>query len=215
MIFGYIRVSTIEQNLAGQRNLINTYAKQNNLKINEWIELEISSKKSIQKRRIDELIDRLSAHDVVIVSELSRLGRSIKETLGIIEAIVDKKLARLILIKQNLDLNPEDKNNMTNKILITIFSMLAELERDFISERTKEGMRALAAKGVKLGKPKGVVQTSMYDKDREKILELYAMGVPISKIVNHHLCYGRYLSLRSYIKRCFRNHVKFDNKKSQ
>ncbi|HGT1002923.1 TPA: recombinase family protein [Legionella pneumophila] len=142
----------------------------------------MSSRKSTALRRIDELLDRLSPDDVVIASELSRLGRSIKVPLNTIETIVQDKLSRLILIKQNLDLNPNAKNNVVNKVLITIFSMLAELERDFISERTKEGVRARAAKGIKLGKPKGVIQASMYDKDREKIFHLYQLGVPIQKI---------------------------------
>ena len=86
--------------------------------------------------------NRLLPNDLVIASELSRLGRSIKETLNTIETIIQDKQARLILVKQNLDLNPAAKNNIANKVLITIFSMLAELERDFISERTKEGLKA-------------------------------------------------------------------------
>lgn len=116
-----------------------------------------------------------------------------------IETIVQDKLARLILIKQNLDLNPNAKNNVANKVLITIFSMLAELERDFISERTKEGLRARVAKGIKLGKPKGIIQASMYDKDKEKILHLYQLGVPLQKIIATHLGYGKYLSLKAFI----------------
>jgi DNA invertase Pin-like site-specific DNA recombinase len=132
-------------------------------------------------RRIDELLSKLLPNDIVIASELSRLGRSIKETLNTIETIIQDKQARLILIKQHFDLNPAAINNMANKVQITIFSMLAELERDFISERTKEGLSACAAKGIKLGKPKGVIQASMYDKDKEKILHLYQLGVPIQK----------------------------------
>jgi DNA invertase Pin-like site-specific DNA recombinase len=82
--------------------------------------------------------------------------------------------------------------------------MLAELERDFISERTKEGLRARAAKGIKLGKPKGIIQSSMYDNDKERILHLYQMGVPIQKIIGTHLGYGKYLSLKAFIKKCSR-----------
>lgn len=169
--------------------------------VDEWIELEMSSRKTMEQRRINELLDRLNPKDIVIASELSRLGRSIKETLNIIESILEKKQARLILIKQNLDLNPKDKNNITNKVLITVFSMLAELERDFISERTKEGLRARAAKGIKLGKPKGTIQASMYDKDKGRILELYQLGVPINKIIATHLEYGKYTSLKQFIDR--------------
>lgn len=79
--------------------------------------------------------------------------------------------------------------------------MLAELERDFISERTKEGLKARAAKGIKLGKPKGVIQASMYDQEREKILHLYQLGVPIQKIISTHLGYGKYLSLKAWLKK--------------
>lgn len=199
MIYGYVRVSTQDQSVESQKNSISRYCIEQKLMVDEWIELEMSSRKSTAMRRIDELLDKLLPDDVVIASELSRLGRSIKETLNTIETIIQDKLSRLILIKQNLDLNPNAKNNVANKVLITIFSMLAELERDFISERTKEGLRARAAKGIKLGKPKGVIQASMYDKDREKILHLYQLGVPIQKIISTHLGYGKYLSLKAFL----------------
>lgn len=201
MIYGYVRVSTQDQSVESQKNSISRYCIEQKLMVDEWIELEMSSRKSTAMRRIDELLDKLSPDDVVIASELSRLGRSIKETLNTIETIIQEKLSRLILIKQNLDLNPNAKNNVANKVLITIFSMLAELERDFISERTKEGLCARAAKGIKLGKPKGVIQASMYDKDKEKILHLYRLGVPIQKIISTHLGYGKYLSLKAYLKK--------------
>lgn len=201
MIYGYVRVSTHDQSVEGQKNSISRYCMDQKLVVDEWIELEMSSRKSTELRRIDELLNKLLPGDIVISSELSRLGRSIKETLNTIENLVQGKKARLILIKQNLDLNPTDKNNVTNKILITIFSMLAELERDFISERTKEGLRARAAKGIKLGKPVGVIQASMYDKDREKIFHLYQLGVPIQRIIDTHIGYGKYLSLKAYMNK--------------
>lgn len=79
--------------------------------------------------------------------------------------------------------------------------MTAELERDFISERTKEGLRARVAKGIKLGKPKGVLQKSMYDKDKKQIFHLRSLGVPIASIISTHLKYGKYWSLKSYIEK--------------
>lgn len=202
MIYGYVRVSTQDQSVDSQKNSISRYCVDKKLIVDEWIELEMSSRKSTVLRRIDELLNKLSPSDIVIASELSRLGRSIKETLNTIEMITQEKQARLILIKQNLGLNPTIKNNVANKVLITIFSMLAELERDFISERTKEGLRARVAKGIKLGKPKGVIQASMYDKDKEKILHLYQLGVPLQKIITTHLGYGKYLSLKAFIDKC-------------
>ena len=141
--------------------------------IDEWIEVEISSRKSVEERRITELLDKVSHGDTVIVSELSRVGRSIKEVFEIIEELIKVKQCRLILVKQGLDLDPSNKNDMTNKILLTIFSMMAELERDFISERTKEGLRARKEQGIILGKPKVTIQKSMYDPDRKRIEELF------------------------------------------
>lgn len=201
MIYGYVRVSTQDQSVDSQKNAISRYCIDQKMMVDEWIALEMSSRKSTAHRRIDELLNKLLPGDIVIASELSRLGRSIKETLNTIETIIQDKQARLILIKQNLDLNPTAKSNVANKVLITIFSMLAELERDFISERTKEGLRARVAKGIKLGKPKGVIQASMYDKDKEKILHLYQLGVPILKIITTHLGYGKYLSLKAFINK--------------
>ena len=201
MIYGYIRVSTEEQTTESQKNLISRYCMDKKIFIDKWIEVEKSSKKSTRERRIEELLEKLTQGDIVIISELSRLGRSIREVLYIIQKIVTEKRCRIIMIKQNIDIDIENADNMTNKILLTVFSMLAELERDFISERTKEGLNVLKSKGIKLGKPKGVIQSSMYDKDQEKIFHLYKMGVPISKIVKTHLKYGKYLSLKKYIEK--------------
>lgn len=201
MVYGYVRVSTNEQNIDGQQNLISRYCMDRKMMIDEWVEIEASSRKSTRQRKIDGLLQKIRPKDIVVTSELSRLGRSIKEVLNTIEKLVDEKQGRLICIKQNIDIDPDNNNDPTNKILVTIFSMMAELERDFISERTKEGLLARKAKGIKLGKPKGTVQKSMYDKDHDKITHLYHMGVPINKIIDTHLKYGKYLSLKKYIDR--------------
>lgn len=201
MIYGYCRVSTQDQNVESQKNLISRYCVDHQLMVNEWVEVEMSSRKSTKERRIDELCDKIKPQDVIIVSELSRLGRSIKETLNTIEVLVREKHARLIFIKQSLDMNPLNQNSLTNKVLITVFSMIAELERDFISERTKAGLNARKEKGIKLGKPKGTLQASMYDADKEKILHLYQLGVPLKKIIQTHLGYGKYYSLKEYTEK--------------
>ena len=203
MIYGYVRVSNHDQSLESQKNLISRYGVDHKLMVDEWIEVEMSSRKSTRDRRIDELLEKLQPQDILISSELSRLGRSIKETLNTIELLVQKKQTRLILIKQNLDLKPNNKNDIGNKASITIFSMIAELERDFISERTKEGLNARKAKGIILGKPKGTLQASMYDRDKEQIFHLYRLGVPLHKIIKIHLKYGKYLSLKEFIDKRF------------
>ena len=89
MIYGYVRVSTQDQNVESQKNLISRYCVDHKLMVNEWIEVEMSSRKSTKARRIDELLNRIQPQDTLIVSELSRLGRSIKETLNTIESRVD------------------------------------------------------------------------------------------------------------------------------
>ncbi len=200
-VYGYIRVSTAEQTAESQKNLIARFATERKMLIDKWIEVEMSSRKTADKRKITELLSQVVENDVVIVSELSRLGRSIQEVLQIIKSLMEEKKCRLILVKQNMDLNPLNVLDMSNKILITIFSMLAELERDFISFRTKEGLNALKAKGVKLGKPVGCKQKTMYDKDKTRILELVQLGVPINKILTIHLNYGKYLSLKRFISK--------------
>ena len=200
-VYGYVRVSTIEQSAESQKNLISRFATERKMLIDKWIEVEMSSRKTADKRKITELLSQVVENDVIIVSELSRLGRSIQEVLQIIKSLMEDKKCRLILVKQNMDLNPQNVLDMSNKILITIFSMLAELERDFISFRTKEGLNALKAKGVKLGKPVGCKQKTMYDKDKTRILELAKMGVPINKILTIHLNYGKYLSLKRFISK--------------
>lgn len=201
MVFGYIRISKVDQSAEGQKSLIARYVVERKIIVDEWIEVEMSSRKSVEKRRITELLDKLVVGDTVIVSELSRLGRSIKEVLLIIEELIQVKKCKLVLIKQNLQLDPTNQNDMTNKVLLTIFSMVAELERDFISERTKEGLKARKERGLLLGKPKGIIQKSIYDKDKEQIFELHKMGVPINKMINIHLNYGKYLSLKEYIEK--------------
>lgn len=201
MVFGYIRISTAEQSTESQKSLIARYIMEKKMIVDEWIQVEASSRKSAEKRMINALLDKVSPQDTVIVSELSRLGRSIKEVLQIIEELIDTKKCKLILIKQNLHLDPTNQHDMTNKILLTIFSMIAELERDFISERTKEGLKARREKGFQLGKPKGVIQQSIYDKDKEKIFQLHHLGVPVSTIIKIHLGYGKYLSLKEFIQK--------------
>lgn len=201
MVLGYIRTSTADQSADGQKSLIARYVVERKMIVDEWIEVEVSSRKSAEKRKITELLDKVSAQDTVIVSELSRLGRSIKEVLQIIEELIQMKGCKLILIKQNLHLDSSNQYDMTNKVLLTIFSMVAELERDFISERTKEGLRARKEMGIKLGKPKGVIQKSIYDQDKEKIFQLHKLGVPLNTIIKTHLGFGKYLSLKEYIQK--------------
>ena len=131
--------------------------------------------------------------------------RSLREVLDLIEELIHHQRCRLILVKYGLDLDPQNHRDMTHKILLTVFAMLAELKRGFVSERTKERPRARREQGIVLGKPKGVVQPSMYDVDRERIRHLHALGVPLATIVEVHLKYGKYLSLKNYLAKIQRS----------
>ncbi len=199
MIYAYLRVSTAEQSLESQKSIINDYVVKNKLIIDETIEAYISSRKSPEARKITDLIDKLQSGDVLICSELSRLGRSLAETLQLVDQIKNKQV-KLILIKNNLVIDTAT-NDMNTKIMLTVFSLIDDLSRTYISERTKAGLKALTDKGIKLGKPVGSVQSSMYDKDQDKILELFKLGVPIKKIIDTHLQYGKPQSLTKYIKK--------------
>lgn len=196
-IYAYLRASTDKQDIQNQRFEILEYANQRGLKVGGWVEITISSRKTTKQRRIDELMERLQSSDTLIVTELSRLGRSTAEVIDLVNQLIRRKI-RIIVIKQNLDMQHHD---MTSKILTTIFSLLAELERDLISMRTKEALAAKKAQGVKLGKPKGTIQASKFDKHREQIEELMKLGVSVRKIAKVHLGLSSHYGLNEYIKK--------------
>ena len=126
MVLGYVRVSTETQDVRNQRHEILEHANRQGYHIDDFIEIEISSRRDTRARGIDGLLERLQAGDVLIVSELSRIGRSVAEVIMIIDAVM-KKQTRFVAIKQNLDL--QENHDMQSKVLLTIFALLAELER--------------------------------------------------------------------------------------
>jgi len=174
-VIAYLRVSTDKQDIDNQRLEILTYANKHSMKIDEFIEVEISSRKDLLKRRITELLGKVNEGDTVIVAELSRIGRSIVEVINIVNELVQKKV-RLIAIKQGLDIR--NNGDMQTKIMITMFSLFAEIERDLISQRTKAALAAIKAGGKKLGKPKGTVGKSKLDPYREFIIEERKYAAP-------------------------------------
>ncbi len=146
----YLRVSTDEQDLENQRLEIETYANRTGMNVDEWMEVEISSRKKTRDRRIDELIKGLRKGDTLVVSELSRLARSMRETHNIIHDIAKKKV-QLHIIKQNLI--TKDTDDMATKIYINSFAMASEIERDLISQRTKNGIALARKRGKQIGNP--------------------------------------------------------------
>lgn len=192
----YIRTSTDKQDLNNQKLEILEFARKKDLKVDEFVEITISSRKTTKQRRIDEVLQRLADSDVLIVTELSRLGRSTAEVIALINELVARNI-RIIILKQNLDI---DKHDMNSKIVITLFSLFAELERDLISLRTKEALAAKRMQGIVLGKPKGTIQKSKFDKDVEKIKELLKLELSVRKITKV-LGYTNHLALNTYINK--------------
>jgi DNA invertase Pin-like site-specific DNA recombinase len=190
----YIRTSTDKQDLNHQKLEIFEFAKKNKLEVDDFIQMTISSRKTSKERRIDEMLSVLEDADTIIVTELSRLGRSTAEVIGLVNELIKKKV-RVIAIKQNLDMKQHDMNS---KIMITLFSLFAELERDLISLRTKEALASKKKQGIQLGKPKGTIQKSKFDKDILKIKELMALGLSVRKIANY-LGYSNHIGLNTYV----------------
>jgi len=195
-IIAYLRASTNKQDLNNQKLEILEYARKKDLKVDEFVQITMSSRKTPKQRRIDEVLEKLVGYDVLIVTELSRLGRSTAEVISLINALVDKSI-RVIICKQNLDISTQDMNS---KIVVTLFSLFSELERDLISLRTKEALAAKKASGVVLGKPKGTIQKSKFDKDIERIKELLGYELSIRKIANV-LGYSNHIGLNTYINK--------------
>jgi len=194
----YIRASTIAQDVNNQRHEILEYGHREGIKVDTFIEVTVSSRHSSRQRRIEELQDRLEPGDTLIVTELSRLGRSTGEVILLINQLVAYGVI-ILIIKQNLRLG-EGLQDITAKVMVTLLALFGEIERDFISLRTKEALAAKKAQGVILGKPKGTIQSSMYDKDKERIQELLSLGVPQKRIIESHLEYGTTKSLSYYIR---------------
>jgi len=192
----YIRTSTDKQDLDNQRLEIYEYARTRNIKIDEFVDVVMSSQQSDIKRKIDELVDKLQDSDSLIVTELSRLGRSTSGVIDLINHLIKKNI-RVMVIKQNLDMR---KHDMNSKVIITMFALFSEIERDIISSRTKEALAVRKSQGIVLGKPKGIIQKSKFDAHMPRIKELLIVGLSVRKIAKV-LGYNNHISLNTYLKK--------------
>lgn len=195
--YAYLRVSKDSQDVKNQRLEILEYARQHGLHVDDFVSISMSSRKTTKQRRIDELAGNLVAADTLIVSELSRLGRSTVEVISLINELVQRNI-RVICVKQNLDI--QHGHDMTSKVMVTLFSLFAELERDLISLRTKEALAAKRSQGVILGKPKGTIQASKFDDHKDKIVDMLDTGLSIRKMAKYLGCTD-YRALATYIKK--------------
>ena len=150
MIYGYIRVSTDKQTVENQRFEITKYVSKIDLKIDEWIEETISGTISPNKRHLGKLLNRTQKDDIIICSELSRLGRNMFMIMSILNQLMERGV-KIFTVKENYKLG----DDLSSKILAFAFSISAEIERQLISQRTKEALKRKKSEGIKLGRPNG------------------------------------------------------------
>jgi len=150
MIYGYIRVSTDKQTVENQRFEISRFGEQNVMVVEKWIEETISGTKTIQERKLGILLKKMKKDDILICTELSRLGRNLFMIMGILNECMDRSI-QVWTIKDNYRLG----SDINSKVLAFAFSLSAEIERNLISQRTKEALARKRAEGMVLGRPKG------------------------------------------------------------
>ena len=150
MIYGYIRTSTDKQNNENQHYEIEQFAATNNLTINKWIEETISSKKDLEERKLGKLLKKIKQDDIIIASELSRLGRNLLQVMSILHHCMNIG-CQVWTIKDNYRLGTD----IQSKVLAFAFGLSAEIERTMISQRTKRCLDRLRAEGKHIGRTKG------------------------------------------------------------
>ena len=196
----YLRVSKDSQDVNNQRLAILEFARQERREIGEFMEVQISSRRSPKERQLDVLLARLEPGDTLIVSELSRMGRSVGEIITTVDTLVKQRM-RLIAIKEGMHL--ERQQNLQTKVMVTLFGLFAEIERELISLRTKEALAAARAAGKRLGRPQGRLGASKLDGKEAEIRRLLALSVSkasIAKITGvdrstlYHFIRSRHLS---------------------
>ncbi len=184
MIYGYIRVSSDKQTVENQRFEINKFCERKKLHVDDWIEETISGTKVYSKRQLGTLLKKVHKDDVIICSELSRLGRNLFMIMEILNVCMNKE-CRVWTIKDNYRLGED----IQSKVLAFAFGLSAEIERNLISQRTKEALARKKAEGVKLGRPKG----SHNAPDKYKLSKKEGIIIEMLK---------RKMSLRAIARRC-------------
>jgi DNA invertase Pin-like site-specific DNA recombinase len=204
MIYGYIRVSTKEQDTSKQKFEIFNYAHSRGLKADEIVEETISSVISYKSRLLGQLIEKVKKDDIVITTELSRFGRSLMEVMEILNQLMQKEV-KVYVTKGNMEIG----ENIQSKVLAFAFSLAAEIERDLISSRTKEALAKVKSDGRRLGRPKGSLSKSKLD-GKEDDIDLYlSKGISISSLCKlldvapatfYSFCKNRAIDIKKYKK---------------
>lgn len=196
MIFAYIRVSTELQSYEGQRYEIEQWASCREWEIDKWVQEKVSGTKDLKKRTLDGLLKRMKRHDILICTELSRLGRNMMMVMSILNTCSQKGI-KIYSIKDNFELS----DSLNAKIIAFAFSLAAEIERNLISQRTREALAAKRAAGVKLGRPFGKSrERKRFEQKEAYIRAQLAQGVSIGRLADelhvHRNTLSRYLNER-------------------
>jgi putative DNA-invertase from lambdoid prophage Rac len=150
MVYAYIRISTDKQNIENQRFEILKYADAKKLAIDEWVEETVSGVKSVKDRKIGIVLGKMKSEDILLVTELSRLGRNLMEVMAILNDCMERNV-KVFTIKEGYELG----NTINAKVLAFAFSLSAEIERNLISQRTKAALAKRKSEGKSLGRPRG------------------------------------------------------------
>ncbi|MBT3193888.1 MAG: recombinase family protein, partial [Verrucomicrobia bacterium] len=169
--YAYVRVSTERQDRENQRFEILKFADERKWMIGEWCEETVSGTKRYTDRLLGRLIDKLQKEDTLVVTEISRLGRSLMEIMTILNLLLERQV-HVFTCKERFELG----DNINSKILAFAFGLAAEIERQLISQRTKESLARLKAAGKKLGRPKGSLGKSKLDPHEATIREYIGKG---------------------------------------
>lgn len=195
MTYGYIRVSSDKQTVENQRYEIREYCKAHGMSVDAWIEETISGTKKWDKRKLGELLHMVENGDTIICSELSRLGRNLYMIMDILSCCMERG-AVIKTIKDNFTLG----DDIQSKVLAFAFGLSAEIERNLISQRTKEALQRKRAEGVRLGRPRGALsKTTKLTEKESAIRVLIAEGTSYSQIAR--LLHVDRTTLMRYCKR--------------
>ncbi|MBP3546792.1 MAG: master DNA invertase Mpi family serine-type recombinase [Alphaproteobacteria bacterium] len=183
MIYGYIRVSTDKQTTENQLFEIEKFANKNNIIIDFWIKETISATKKLEKRKLGYLLKRLKKGDILISTELSRLGRNLLQVMAILSYCMNIG-CQVWTIKDNYRLGAD----IQSKVLAFAFSLSAEIERTLISSRTKEALARVKKDGKKLGRPFGSTGKNKLDDKRDKVKKMKEEGLSMKNIAQNLKC---------------------------
>ena len=196
MVIAYIRVSTELQTYDGQKYEIEKWTRQRQWQVDHWVLEKVSGTRQLDKRTLGKLLRKMKSGDVLVCTELSRLGRNMMMVMSILNTCSQKGI-RIYSIKDNFELS----DSLNAKIIAFAFSLAAEIERNLILQRTREALAAKRAAGVKLGRPFGKSrERKRFEQKEAYIREQLAQGVTIGTLAKelhvHRNTLSRYLNER-------------------